>query len=1361
MERAEHTLVRNKHGELHSMRPVYSQAGVDCAGGGRTAVILQPKVRADLPAILAAPSWRGCPVRGLYSRPGRGRHGSGKRLRAMYRVGIDTGGTFTDLIALDPISGEIRVEKQPSTPAEPELAVLESIRRSGLLPEETEHVVLGTTIGTNALLQRRGARVVYLTTEGFEDIPYIQRVDKKDPYDLQWCKPQPFVQRSDCLGVRERVSALGTVLTALTEQELQRLAELIKRRIAQGGQEAAVAINLLFSYAEPAHERMLRDFLRDALPGLPLSISSEISPIWREYERASTTIVDAYLKPLMMRFLDELLEQLRNTGYRRPLIVMKSNGGRMAASAAREQPVHTMLSGLSGGVIAGRYFAERMGFGNVITLDMGGTSTDVATVSDGQVDYTTEYEVDFSIPVLAPFLDLKTIGAGGGSIAWIDPGGLLRVGPESAGAEPGPVCYGRGGQEITVTDANLVLGRLNPDNFLGGRIRLLPEQARERMSLLGEQLGMSVEEAALAVIDLANENMANAIRVLTIERGLDPRSYALVAFGGAGPLHGSELAAILSLQELIVPPHPGLASAFGTLVADPRVDRRWTRYYTSDRIDIGEVNSQMERLVRESVEELRQEGYAGKPLLTRSVSMRYAGQNYEREIPVPAGKITPALFRRILEAFHREHHEFYGFSFPQEVVELIHFNVTARGEGLKPPMPVIAPGRPPEPVNLRPVYFREKGFISCPVYRRDTLPAGAAIQGPAVIEEMDSTTLLHPGQSLTVSEEGILSLKWEKEQAAAATERSRSGIDSVNLAILHNSLVNITREMGMAMMHTAYSPIFSESRDFACALFDSRGQMIAQGEFCPAQLGAMPLTVRWIISELGLEAFEPGDVVIHNDPYRGGCHMPEHLMLKPVFSGGRLAAFAGAIGHVAEIGAAAVGSFASDATEVFQEGLRLPPVKLMRGGRYVQDVWKIILANHRTPRNTWGDFHAMVGALNIAERRLKRQMERYGDDFFFAATGQLLDYSERLMRREITDIPDGEYAFEERMEDDGISDRPFHIRVNVAVRGEEILVDFTGSDPQAAGPINATYGVTTSATYNALLQLTGAHIPRNAGCYRPVTIIAPPGSIVNVAYPGPSVGGNTETQPRIVGAILGAMGQVLPQRVMAAEGATSCNFLFGGVHPLTGHYYVHYHFEASGWGGRWQSDGNSVQNHIHGNCRNTPVEIFETLYPFRVIEYALRPDSGGAGRNRGGLASRRVLEVLAPEITVSLMMDHVREGAWGAFGGRPGELAGVRIRPKGAKKFVDFRQAFGTVSPSKFADVTVREGDRIMIESAGGGGYGEPTEREERRILSDVEQGLVSREAAKKIYGLGRAGQLGIEVGAGGPPFKTGGSAAG
>jgi N-methylhydantoinase B len=361
-------------------------------------------------------------------------------------------------------------------------------------------------------------------------------------------------------------------------------------------------------------------------------------------------------------------------------------------------------------------------------------------------------------------------------------------------------------------------------------------------------------------------------------------------------------------------------------------------------------------------------------------------------------------------------------------------------------------------------------------------------------------------------------------------------------------------------------------------------------------------------------------------------------------------------------------------------------------------------------------------------------MDKYGADYVLRATKELLDYSERLMREEIRAIPQGEYSFEDFMEDDGITEKRYRIHATVVVRDGEVLVDYTGSDLQAAGPINATYGVTASATYNAMLQITGAHIPRNAGCYRPIKIIAPPGTVVNVKYPGPSVGGNTETQPRIVGAILGALSQVLPEKVMAAEGATSCNFLFGGVSPKTGRFYTHYHFEASGWGGRYHTDGNSAQNHIHGNCRNTPIEIFESVFPFLVESYGLRQDSGGPGRTRGGLGTRRILKVLAPQVTVSVMMDHVKQGAWGAFGGMSGGLAGIWIKKKGTDSFKNFSEVYGTVSPSKFANLIVEAGDAIMLDSAGGGGYGDPLAREPELVMQDIRDGFVSPEAAEKYY---------------------------
>ena len=1258
------------------------------------------------------------------------------------RVGVDTGGTFTDLVALDESTGALQFVKRPSTPHAPGQAVLDVLSRLEVPLRQVALLVLGTTVGTNAVLQRSGARVIYLTTAGFEDIPYIQRIDKKDPYDLQWLKPQPFVARRDCLGVAERITSDGTVLRPLTDAELERVAAAVERRLEGAVAGVAIAINLLFSYANPVHERALARLLRERLPGVPVSVSSDVSPLWREYERASTTIIDAYLRPRLEAMIGGLERGLHERGFAGAVTVMKSNGGQMRAQAAKEQPAHTMLSGLSGGVIGGRYFAELAGCASVVTFDMGGTSTDVSLIVEGEIGYTTDYELDFSIPVSAPCVDLHTIGAGGGSIAWIDQGGMLRVGPHSAGAAPGPVCYGLGGEEVTVTDANLLLGRLDPAYFLGGHMELHPDLALARLDKLAARLGMTAEQTALAIITLANEHMANAIRVLTIERGVDPRELALIAFGGAGPLHGCEVAAALGIREVIVPPHPGLTSAFGALAADARVDRRWSRYFRSDDADAAAIDATLQRLTVEAAEELAGQGSTGTPRLLRSIGMRYAGQNYERDVPVPAGPITGDTLAVLLDRFHESHRRFYGHHFPDETIEITHFNVTALGQGARLALPELEHGAVPAPRAVRRVCLGNPlSRIECPIYRRADLRAGTTIGGPAVIEEPDSTIFLLPDHRLTVTGAGICRITAPESPATAPSGSIDPGaesapVDDITMSVIDHRLVNVTREMGTAMMRTAYSPIFSESKDLSCAVFDAQGEMIAQGEFCPAQLGAIPHAVRWTIEELGLDSFAPGDVVIHNDPYRGGCHMPEHLMLKPVFHGGKLVMFVAVIGHVAEIGAKVIGSFASDATEVFQEGLRLPPVKLMRAGDYVREVWQIILANHRTPRNTWGDFHAMLGALNVGERRCLELLRRYGTERVLRATEQLIAYSERLMRAELRGIADGEYTAREQMEDDGIGDRPYTIRATVVVRDGRLLVDYTGTDAQAQGPINATFGATASATYNAVLQLVGSHIPRNSGCYRPIEIIAPPGSVVNVRYPGPSVGGNTEGQPRIVGVILRALSRAVPERVMASEGATSCNFLFGGAHPRTGSAYAHYHFEASGWGGRWRSDGNSAQNHIHGNCRNTPVEIFETMFPFVVLRYGLNQDSGGPGARRGGLGTRRELRVAAPEITVSMMMDHVKEGAQGLAGGAAGGLGGIWVRRRGEREYRTFVDAFGVVSPSKFANVALTDGDEIRIDSAGGGGYGDPRERAPRLVVRDVAQGLVSPAAAERRYGV-------------------------
>jgi N-methylhydantoinase B len=564
----------------------------------------------------------------------------------------------------------------------------------------------------------------------------------------------------------------------------------------------------------------------------------------------------------------------------------------------------------------------------------------------------------------------------------------------------------------------------------------------------------------------------------------------------------------------------------------------------------------------------------------------------------------------------------------------------------------------------------------------------------------------------------------------------KSSVDPVAMTVLGNYLKNVCHEMGIAMMKTSFSSIFNEGLDFSCVVFDARGRAIATGEFCPAQIGAIVFTVDWTIQELGLEAFEPGDVVVHNDPYRGGCHIPEHMVLKPVFFDGRLVAFVANIAHLTEIGGKAPGGFAADATDVYQEGLRLPPVKLMRRGERAEDVWRIVLTNHRTPRSTWGDLHAMIGSLNVGEERLLRLFERHGTAEVERISGALLDYSEARMRAEIAAIPDGCYAWEDAIENDGVvPDKSYWIRLRIYVDGDEMIFDFCESDDQAVGPCNMTFGVTASAVYNAVLHLTDPDIPRNAGCYRPIRILTRPGTVMNVQPPGPEVGGNSEIHCRVVDVIFAALAEAMPERVAAAAGGTACNFLFGGNHPDTGEYYANYHLEGCGWGGSGRADGNNTLCVINGNCRNTPVEVFEVRYPWRVHSLRLVRDSGGAGRHRGGLGSERVLEVVAPEITISEFADRTETRPWGLFGGEPGLPGMTLVKRRGDDAFRTMREVFGTASNTKFSGIVLRRGDMVLIRSAGGGGYGAPAERPRERVDEDVAEGFVSAEAAAEIYG--------------------------
>ena len=571
------------------------------------------------------------------------------------------------------------------------------------------------------------------------------------------------------------------------------------------------------------------------------------------------------------------------------------------------------------------------------------------------------------------------------------------------------------------------------------------------------------------------------------------------------------------------------------------------------------------------------------------------------------------------------------------------------------------------------------------------------------------------------------------ESPAAAADLT---VDQVTLTVIDNHLATTCREMGVAMMRTAYSPMFNEALDFSCVLFDASGRMIAQAEFCPSQIGTIKFTIEWMLDELGPDVYRPGDVIVMNDPYRGSGHIPEHTLLKAVFHGDDIVGFVANCAHLAEPGAKAPGGLAGDATDIFQEGLRLPPLWLQREGVAQEDVWKIIFANHRTPKVTYGDLMAMVGSLNVAERRLTSLIGTYGYETVTTATDDLIKIAERRMAEEIRRIPDGEYRFSDIIEDDGVSEGSYLVNCTVVVDGGAVTCDFTGSSGQAAGPMNGTYAVTASSVYNAFMHITDPTIPRNEGCYRPINVIAPPGTIVNCEFPAPLVGGNTELSPRITDIIFGALADALPDRIPASHGGTVCCFLFGGEHPETGELYSHFHFEGVGWGGRPIGDGDSQVIVIIGNARNTPVEVFETRYPLRVESYRLLEDSGGPGLNRGGLGVERILTIEVEEVTVSALFNRMLVDPFGIHGGKPGANSGIYVRLAGEETWSTFSEKFGTMSPSKFSNILLHRGDQVKVVAPGGGGWGDPLERPAERVAADVAEGLVSAEGALRDYGL-------------------------
>ncbi len=673
---------------------------------------------------------------------------------AEYWIGIDTGGTFTDLVLAEPSAGRWEYHKVPTRTADPAAGIHDGIREllalSGVAAADVAFLVLGTTLATNAVLEGKWAKTGLVTTAGFRDVIELARQRRPDYFNLDKVKPVPPASRDCRLEVTERIDVEGRVVTPLDESTVHAAVAALKDAGVQ-----SVAICFLHSYQNPAHEARAREIIEAAWPGSAVCASYEVLAEFREFERCASTLVNASLMPIMASYLDRFEAGVRELGVPRTPRVMQSNGGAVTPAAVKRLPINTFFSGPAGGVIGSARLGSRIGLPNLITFDMGGTSTDVCLIKDGEPAKKSQREMG-GYPVRTRTLDIHTIGAGGGSIAWIDAGGLLKVGPRSAGAYPGPAAYGRGGTEPTVTDANVVLGRLSPESLLGGRMKMHPDKAREAVEGLARKLGVDPVQAAAGVVEIVNVNMMGAVRVISIEQGEDPRDFALVAFGGAGPLHAVEVAMAMGMRHVLVPARPGLLSAEGLLQADQRGDFSLTRLVVLALAQLPAIEAGFAELRRRGEAWLADErADAGASVSEWSADLRYVGQSFELVLPLSGGSLDEASVGALVEAFHQRHREYYGYDIRDQAVELVNLRLALTVPRPRPSFSAVA-SAPVGTPGGRDVWFPAGGYVRSPVYDRSQLVPGMAFDGPAIVEQMDATTVIPPSARCRIDDAGNL-----------------------------------------------------------------------------------------------------------------------------------------------------------------------------------------------------------------------------------------------------------------------------------------------------------------------------------------------------------------------------------------------------------------------------------------------------------------------------------------------------------------------------------------------------------------------------------------------------------------------------
>jgi 5-oxoprolinase (ATP-hydrolysing) len=1189
---------------------------------------------------------------------------------------IDRGGTFTDVVARAPDGAIVTAKLLSENPGRYADAAIEGIRRilglaadAPIPHERIGGIRMGTTVATNALLERKGEPTVLAITRGFADALRIGYQNRPHLFARRIVLPEMLY--GDVVEIDERVDAAGEVLVPLDEDAAR--AGLAR---AFAGGRRAVAIALMHGYRFPDHERRLAAIAAE-IGFAQVSASHAVSPLMKLVSRGDTTVVDAYLSPILRRYVDRIAGAIGAA----PLMFMQSNGGLTDARSFRGKDA--ILSGPAGGVVGMVRTAAIAGFEKVIGFDMGGTSTDVSHF-DGTFERTLESRVA-GVRLRAPMLAIHTIAAGGGSILHFDRA-RLRVGPESAGADPGPACYRRGGP-LTVTDANVLLGRLQarhfPHVFGEDGDRPLDEAVvRERFADLAGRVGArfgaawTPEQAAAGFLTIAVDNMANAIKQISVQRGRDVTRYVLNCFGGAGGQHACAVADALGMSTVLIHPLAGVLSAYGMGLADVRDLRQEAVEAELTAALADDLSRRLDRLVAAASGRVREQGIAADGIgAIARVHLKYRGTDTPLIVPFGA----PDEMRTAFEALHRDR---FGFVVPDRplIVEALEAEaVGVAGAAEERAAEAGTPGKPPAPVDRVRAWF-DGGRREAPLFDRSRLAAGDAIDGPAIVVEANATTVLEPGWRAEVTPLGHLLLRRHRAKARAAAVGTEA--DPVMLEVFNNLFMSIAEQMGAVLANTAQSVNIKERLDFSCAVFDRAGELVANAPHLPVHLGSMAESVKAVIRAQGA-ALRPGDVYALNAPYNGGTHLPDVTVITPVFdeSATEILFFVGSRGHHADIGGITPGSMPPDSRTVDEEGILLDSVLLVDRGRFREaDILARLRAGPwpaRNPRQNLADLRAQIAANEKGVAELRRMVAEFGLDGVRAYMGHVQANAEEQVRRVIDVLKDGTFAYEM---DDGCVVK---VAIRIDPRTRAATIDFTGTSAQQAGNVNAPPAVTTAAVLYVFRTLVDDDIPLNGGCLAPLRIVLPEGSMLAPRHPAAVVAGNVETSQTVTDALFGALG------ALAASQGTMNNFTFGDE--------THQYYETicGGAGAGPGFDGaDAVHTHMT-NTRLTDPEVLEWRFPVLVEAFRIRRGSGGAGRWRGGDGVVRAIR-FRRQMTAAILSGHRRIPPFGLAGGAPGATGANRvIRADGTIELLP-----GT------ARVAMNEGDVFVIETPGGGGYG-------------------------------------------------------